>query len=40
MTQKIKAYDNNLSILEKREHEFVQRYGRNEDGSLKAWKHV
>jgi hypothetical protein len=29
-----------MSILEKREHGFIQKYGRNEDGSLKAWGHI
>jgi hypothetical protein len=26
--------------LEKREHSFIQKYGRNEDGSLSAFHHI
>lgn len=29
-----------MSIFERREKSFIQKYGRNEDGSISAFKHI
>ena len=29
-----------MDILEEREEQFIQKYGKNEDGSIKAWQKI
>lgn len=38
--QKSKIYEQNLTIFEQRERSFIQKYGRNEDGSISAFRHI
>lgn len=33
-------YEKKMSLFDEKESRFIQKYGQNEDGSLKAWKHI
>lgn len=38
--QKPRIYDKNWDIFEDNEKRFIQKYGQNEDSSIKAWKKI
>lgn len=38
--EKARVYDKNWEIFHENESSYIQKYGKNEDGSLQAWKHI